>query len=326
MKAGTVTGSVYGRCVEKELEKCQKEGASGAAKQKACACFSYMPGDFPAVAASVYSGEGCGRYAVCAAANRGAVDMRALQGISLSLLLPSGTEEAQLRQIVREAKEAALEAGTDLFDPDVHVTAAVYVPTAIAQAVGVRNREERTGSGSGLQIVMTKWAGLEGTAILAQRCGQQLAQRYPAYLIEEAGSFSRYLSVAKETGIARRSGAGPVQEVAEGGVFGALWKIAERAKSGLRVELKAIPIRQETVEICNCLDVNPYCLLGNGSLLCLTRDGEALTEALSAEGVAATVIGCTTDGRDRVVENGEEQRFLEPGRPDEIYRIFPDGL
>ena len=42
---------------------------------------------------------------------------------------------------------------------------------------------------------------------------------------------------------------------------------------GLEIDLKKIPIRQETIEICEFFDLNPYKLLSGGSLLLAAADG-----------------------------------------------------
>ena len=67
--------------------------------------------------------------------------------------------------------------------------------------------------------------------------------------------------------------------------------LAEQAGTGLEVSLKKIPIRQETVEICNELDVNPYELSGNGSLLFVTDQGEMLAEQLQQQKIPRRWIG-----------------------------------
>ena len=171
-------------------------------------------------------------------------------------------------------------------------------------------------------IVMTKWAGLEGSALLAERFRERLLERYPAELIDTARAFRRYLSVTREAAATAAFDIGAICAVGEGGVFRALWELAERAGTGLSVPLKKIPIRQETVEICNLLDVNPYELTGNGSLLCLTPDGERLAEAFGELGIPAAVIGRAESGHDRVVRNGGEKRFLSPRTQDAIYRVW----
>ena len=97
--------------------------------------------------------------------------------------------------------------------------------------------------------------------------------------------------------------------------------MAESSGVGLEIDLKKLPIRQETVEICNFLDWNPYELISGGSLLIAAENGADLVRKLEAEKIPAAVVGRTTRGKDRIVKNGEEKRFLEPAKPDELYQL-----
>ena len=88
--------------------------------------------------------------------------------------------------------------------------------------------------------------------------------------------------------------------------------------------MKKLPIRQETVEICEFLQLNPYELLSGGSLIMAADNGFDLVEKLAGEGIAAAVVGKATDNNDRVVMNEDERRFLELPKSDEIYKIETD--
>jgi hydrogenase maturation factor len=90
---------------------------------------------------------------------------------------------------------------------------------------------------------------------------------------------------------------------------------------GLEIDLKKIPIRQETIEICEFFDLNPYKLLSGGSLLMASEDGNALVRALGKSGICATIIGKATEGNDRVLISGEERRFLETTQTDELWKL-----
>jgi hydrogenase maturation factor len=113
-----------------------------------------------------------------------------------------------------------------------------------------------------------------------------------------------------------------MHDVSYGGVFGALWEMAESAGVGLEIELKKIPIRQETVEICEYFDLNPYKLFSGGCMLMAAPDGNALAATLAEAQIPAVVIGKTTAGNDRVLLQGEERRFLETAQTDELHKIF----
>ena len=174
----------------------------------------------------------------------------------------------------------------------------------------------------GLDIVMTKTCGLGGTALLAGHFTDKLATRYPRRFIERAAEFLAETEKNEEGYLAVADGAAYVHAAAEGGVFGALWELAEYAGCGLEIDLPAIPILQETVEICEYFDVNPYQLRTEGVFLILTEHGNRLCEALEEKGIPAAVIGKTVSGLDRAVRNGEEVRYLEPNRVEEYERVM----
>ena len=174
----------------------------------------------------------------------------------------------------------------------------------------------------GDEIVMTKWAGLEGTSIIAAEKEEKLLETLPRELVDVAKGFKEYLSVIPESKIAMEVGVSAMHDVTEGGLFGALWEMAEASGVGLEIDLKKIPIRQETVEICEYFDVNPYGLISSGMMLMASADGNALVLALQEAGIPATVIGKATEGNDRVIIRDEERRFLEPPKTDELYKVL----
>jgi len=110
--------------------------------------------------------------------------------------------------------------------------------------------------------------------------------------------------------------------VTEGGIFGCLWEAARIAGVGLEVDLKKIPICQESVEICDFLDINPYELMSDGTMLIMTPDGEGLNKALANEGVNAGIIGRTTSSNDKIIRNDEEVRYVDKPAADSIYTIL----
>ena len=81
-------------------------------------------------------------------------------------------------------------------------------------------------------------------------------------------------------------------------------------------------MKQETIEICEFFEINPYDLLSGGCLLMAADNGYDLARILEGTGIPAAVIGKTTGSHDRVVINEEERRFLELPKPDEIYRVL----
>ena len=118
-----------------------------------------------------------------------------------------------------------------------------------------------------------------------------------------------------------KCGVSAMHDITEGGIFGALWELAEGTGCGLDIDLKSIPIRQESVEVCEQFGVNPYLLMSSGSMLIATEDGPKLVRALAAEGIHSAIIGRATDGNDRILRNGDEIRYLDRPQSDELYKV-----
>lgn len=240
----------------------------------------------------------------------------------IALLLPETLEEAQLKELMQEAEEKCSDLCMEIAGGQTRISAAVKLPVATVTCLG-RLSSEGTYTAKaampGQDVVISKWIGLQGTALLARRYKQKLLARYPAYFVEEAAAFDRYQSILPEAATAMKSGVCAMRDVSEGGIFGALWELAEGAGVGLTIDMKKLPLRQETVEVCECCNVNPYLLLSGGSLLMTADNGTALTEALAAEQIPAAVVGRVTDSKDRILINDGEVRYLDRPQRDGIW-------
>ncbi|MCR5098099.1 MAG: hypothetical protein K6B14_04035 [Lachnospiraceae bacterium] len=164
----------------------------------------------------------------------------------------------------------------------------------------------------GMSLVLTRWVALSGTVQLLNEHGEVLRQALPQTLIDQAFSFSEILSDFSDTEVAVRCGVASFCESGPGGIYHALWDLAAASGVGVEAYMDAIPIRQETVEICEVLDMDPYKLDSRGCLLMACQDPEPVCEAFFAKGIEASVIGCVTEGKDRVIITGGTKRFISP--------------
>ena len=245
-------------------------------------------------------------------------------GVMLTFLLPEKSSEAKLRTMMERAGAAAHAANVQIMGGHTEVTRVVNQPVISVVGVGKAKKGRlisTAGARPGMDVIVTKWVGLEGTSIIAKEKEEELLTRYPQALVDAAKEFDAYLSVLPEAAVAVESGVSAMHDVTEGGIFGALWEMAESAGVGLEIDLKKIPIRQETVEVCEFFDINPYELISSGSMLMAASDGNGLVRALAAANIPAVCVGKVTEGNDRVLLSGEERRFLEPPKADELYKV-----
>ena len=260
---------------------------------------------------------------VTAAVNNLAAGGAEPQAVLVHAVLPPSCEESELRAAMQKIAQEASHYGMQVLgghtevSPDV--TRPLYQITGIGRAREASCRAD-TLLHPGDALVMTKWIALAGTAALAKRFEKELGERFPFPLIDRAKEFEKLISVAQEARAATHFGTCAMHDLSQGGVFGALWEMAERAGVGLEVDLKKIPVRQETIELCEYFDINPYNLYSAGALLIGTNCPEQLLAELSGCGVPAAVIGRATDGNDRILRNGEDVRFLDRPQQEEWYR------
>lgn len=233
--------------------------------------------------------------------------------------LPPQYAEEQLQNDMKHFFAAAQARQLETEAGQLEVSEAVRVPKYVLTGIGMRRKELRFEAGQ--ELVLTKWTALGGTAVLAQEHASELQMRYPFSLVDTAAAFGQQTSVEKEARIVAEHGLGAMFALAQGGIFDALWEVAEQAKAGLEVDLRGIPIRQETIEVCEYFDVNPYALYSAGALLVGTCQAESLLAQLAGAGIPAAVIGRLKEGKERVIRNGEDCRFLDRPQQDEWYRL-----
>lgn len=172
-----------------------------------------------------------------------------------------------------------------------------------------------------MDLIVTKWIALEGAVLLEKEKEEELLQYFPEALLREVRGFEKYLSVEEETRIASCFGAADIQELAQGGIFTALWILAERMNAGLDVDLRKIPVKQEIIELCEYFGLNPYQMLSGGSLLIGTGNGLAMVSELENRGIHGVLIGRTTEGNDRILRNCGNVRYLDRPQREELYKL-----
>ena len=337
MKTGKISESILKRSVFRQIEKYHNEVIKGAGIGEDCAFLSwegsYCKGETNCSMTAVstqtiaFGVSNAAFLAVMAAANNLAAAGADAKAVTLAITLPEGAEEQQIKELMYQARECCQKLNIQIAGGHTEVSPMVRRPMVTATAIGkakmqgTRQKNERNLSAAGLDIVVSKWIGMEGTCIIAKEKERELQRRYPAELIALAREQENYLSIAAEAAIALKSGVYAMHDVRNGGIFGALWEISRKLGVGLCVDLKKIPVRQETIEICEFYNLNPYELLSGGALIMLIQDGQKLAESLMAEGIGAFVIGSTNDGNDKIISNQDEIRYLEPPVPDEIYKL-----
>lgn len=327
MNIGKIPEAILRRSVMKQITCKRPEVLVGAGIGEDCGVLKLEEDEVFVVSTDPITGtaQDIGHLAVHITANDLASSGAEPVGILLTVLLPEDSEESVLKEIMGDVGQVCSRLNIQIVGGHTEVTSVVNQPLVSVTGIGKmkeKNLVTTDGVRPGMDIVVTKWIGLEGTSIIAKAKEQELSERLPLNLIETAKGFSNYLSVVPEAKIAMEHGVASMHDVTEGGIFGALWEIAEASGVGLEIDLRKIPVRQETIEVCECFQLNPYLLISSGSMLMAAPNGHDLVRALNQAGIEASVIGKATEGNDRVLFNEDEKRFLEPPKTDELYKIM----
>lgn len=176
----------------------------------------------------------------------------------------------------------------------------------------------------GDELVAAGAVALKGTVLLAQNEYGELRKYFSEGFLWNCLHLEKEYGICREEGtiwkMAEKAGASALYAMGEGGVLSALWKMAEASQVGLWADLRRIPIRQETIEVCERFDMNPYYLLSEGALLIGIPSGESLVQEFLRMGIPAAVIGQTNKSHDRLLYSGENARYLDRPARDEIYK------
>lgn len=216
---------------------------------------------------------------------------------SSCLLLPENATEKTVKTICKQIDKGAKELDIAVVGGHSETTPNLQFPIVVGCCMGISEkgayvtaREAKPGN----MLILTKAAGIEGTAILASDRHVQLAGRMEETELKRAEGFFKYISVVKEAFLAFQTGhVTAMHDPTEGGVAGGIHEMADASNVGFKVYRDRIPIAKETLRICRFLEIDPLQLIASGSLLIAVERGYAseVLRILERNRIAARVIG-----------------------------------
>ena len=339
MKTGKISQTAWRRSVGKqfhmrrpgEVSQLTKESAGGA-------LVSPDKEGMVWAEASAYGRAGrTGFYAVLEAAGNVAAKGADPAGISARILFPLGAEEETLRELTAGLEEACCEMDLQAACIQGEVSPAVRCPVITVTAAGRMPSDVRDGGGNfgksrmypGQEILLCGYAGLEGTLRILDEAEEELKNRFVPSFLATAKELKKDLvlpsaieTVYRLKGEAEEGEKKPlvsaVRQVGSGGILAALWDLAEMSGTGLEADMRSIRLRQETVEICEYFQLNPYQMTSAGCFLLAADHAEKVIEVLEGAGARAGRLGVARAQNARVITSGEEVRYLDRPAPDEL--------
>jgi hydrogenase maturation factor len=243
-----------------------------------------------------------------------------------TLLLPTGTSERTLARIMSGIDLASRGLGITVAGGHTEVTRGLERPLIAGFMIGeIRGRVLSSANMRvGDWILMTKTAGIEGTAILASEYSGQI-RRVKHETSRKAQSFVKQISIVEEAmSISMISGVHALHDPTEGGVLNGLWEMAEASGLGIEVWADRIPVATETLKICSKLGLDPLKLMSSGCLLAAIAPNSVGTviKALRNRGVRVSEVGrVTARTKGRFILRDGKMVDLVAVPQDELYRL-----
>jgi hydrogenase maturation factor len=245
---------------------------------------------------------------------------------SSCILLPEDGDRRILEIICAQMDEAAKDLGIAIIGGHCEVTPDLTNPIVIGCAMGITKKGNYVTAGDakpGDKLILTKSAGIEGTAILATEKEKQLKKALESATLQNAKKFYNKISVVKDALIAvKTGGVNAMHDPTEGGVSGGIHEMAEASNVGFEVYEEKIFIQHETKKICRHFRIDPLQLISSGALLISAKPefAEKIVEELKCNKINASVIG-------EFLQNKHEHRIvLKDGTIQTLPRPVSDHL
>lgn len=246
-------------------------------------------------------------------------------GLMVTILIPPSASEEDLAKVMRQISETADTLNVDIIGGHTEVTSSVTRFVIVSTALGrilKNNIVSTSGAKPGDAVIMTKTAGIEGTAIIAHDREEELLRIFDKETINNAKSFVDRISVVKEGVIAGSFGVSSMHDVTEGGLLGAAWETAQASGVGIKIFRKKVPVEKETLEITNHYGIDPLKLISSGCMLITCNDGPGLVKKLQEEGVQASEIGIVSEERELFLVDEDKILKINPPESDELYKVI----
>lgn len=242
-------------------------------------------------------------------------------GVMVTILAPTTASLEDIKKVMDDIVKTCKSLSISVLGGHTEVTDAVNKMVVSITAIGKGKNIVSTGGAKvNDDIVVTGYAGLEGTVIIASDREEKLQEEFTKEEIEDLKSMLKDISVVETGLIAADFGVNSMHDATEGGILGAIWEVGEASGLSVSVEEDKIPIKDETKKVSKIFDIDPYRLISSGSMIITTPKGEELVSVLIKNGINAAVVGKITNEENELHLEGVKIK-LDPPDSDEVYKI-----
>ena len=244
-----------------------------------------------------FPGGDIGKLAVCGTVNDLAMSGAKPLYLSLAFIVEEGLLLSELEKIVSSVQKAAEEAGVEIVTGDTKVVTRgsadkLFINTAgvgvIPDGVDISGDKAKPGD----KVILSGAIGDHGIAVMSQREGLSFATKLKSDCAPLGGLVADMLGASLNINCLR--------DPTRGGLATTLNELAGQSKVNIRIEEKAIPVREAVLGACEMLGFDPLYVANEGKLVAIVppEDADKVLKAMKNNkyGREAVIIGEVADG------------------------------
>ena len=229
--------------------------------------------------------------------------------MTVTIAFPQNIKEEEIRSFMQEIDAEARKLNIAVIGGHTEITTKFSSTVASGTMIGYANRVMSLKDvKEGDIILLTKFAGLEGTSIIVSNHMEYMENKLSKEEMEEATSYIKHISVVKEALIAREK-AVFMHDPTEGGIIGGLSELQAKSNLNIEVDWNSIHITDVTRKVSSIFNIDPLHLISSGALLIVVHevDEKGVIRELKNSGIKVEKIGRFTSRAGNLKPSYEEE-------------------
>ncbi len=230
------------------------------------------------------------------------VSMLQMKQLGVFLSLPDNCDDNSAAEILKSIAAAATEYGVGIASTKVVRSAKSEFPMIGSITVFSEGKKGGYLTPASIQeddaIIVTKYPGIAASAMLLAMFPNTISKQYGEGFVRDSLNIFDEVSIRTELSVVsslmrRGSDIHGVWNVADRGLLGSIFDLAENAGKGFCIDYSKLPMDERCNNICSIFGLDPHFTLGNGSMIiaCSKEKTSDIIRALNNNRVVATCIG-----------------------------------
>ena len=331
MKVGNISQTVWRRSLKNQLDIKNENVINAFSLNGKVSAIDSGDGKIfvTALGKSFGKSSKAGLYAVINAVSEIKMRKGEIKSLELDITVPEFTSETQLKLLVSEVKEYAHKNNIYLSGITTEVNPAVnrVLCNAVVHATALSDKWISSSKAvAGQDIILAGSIGTEGMARIIAEKEDELEERFNKLFLRQCKDKADTLKETYRLDSLKDTDITSLMQIGTGGIMAALWNMTEGSGAGLEADMSKMTIDQETVEILEYYNLNPYEMTSSGSFLIISKDGDEVVRRLKEAGVKAVKIGITLSGNKKMITGKDEERYLDRPVSDELMNWWQKEL